>query len=227
LTVKTTFKTVTRTEDLGFAQFSVCCFENMDQAVDDTWKDLAKAGEGQKFDDLCPYFGQVWDSARVLCGWMNDRPREWAGKRVLEIGCGLGLPAMMAARFGAKVRAADFHPAVGWFLEENLRLNGITGVEYQLIDWRVDDGGGVAWDYILAADVLYERTQAKPLAGFLARAAVRGTRVIVVDPGRPYQSEFIDAMETAGFELVDMVGEPPSSGGPKPVTLFELRLARK
>jgi hypothetical protein len=51
--------------------------------------------------------------------------------------------------------------------------------------------------------------------------------VIVVDPGRPYQSEFIDAMETAGFELVDMVGEPPSSGGPKPVTLFELRLARK
>lgn len=218
------YPSVTRTEDLGFCQLTVRCFENMDRAVDDTWKDLCAKGEGQRFDDLCPYFGQVWDSARVMCRWMSDRPADWSGRRVLEIGCGLGLPSMIAARLGADVIAADFHPAVGEFLVDNLRLNNITGVTYRQIDWRVDDANGVDFDWILAADVLYERTQAEPLSKFLRRVARPNSRVVIADPGRPYQTAFINAMEDNGFELIDMVGDPPSANSHLPVTLFTLRL---
>jgi release factor glutamine methyltransferase len=57
-----------------------------------------------------------------------------AGERVLEIGAGLGLAAVLAARAGARVVATDIVPAAVETIRANAALNGVT------IDARLGDG---------------------------------------------------------------------------------------
>jgi release factor glutamine methyltransferase len=55
------------------------------------------------------------------------------GERVLEIGAGLGLAAVLAARAGARVVATDIVPAAVEIIRANAALNGVT------IDARLGD----------------------------------------------------------------------------------------
>jgi release factor glutamine methyltransferase len=57
-----------------------------------------------------------------------------AGERVLEIGAGLGLGAVLAARAGARVVATDLVPAAVDTIRANAALNGVA------IDARLGDG---------------------------------------------------------------------------------------
>jgi release factor glutamine methyltransferase len=57
-----------------------------------------------------------------FCRHLNVR----AGERVLEIGAGLGLAAVLAARAGARVVATDVVPAAVEVLRANAALNGVT-----------------------------------------------------------------------------------------------------
>ena len=57
-----------------------------------------------------------------------------AGERVLEIGAGLGLAAVLAARVGARVVATDVVPAAVETIRANAVLNGVS------IDARLGDG---------------------------------------------------------------------------------------
>jgi release factor glutamine methyltransferase len=59
------------------------------------------------------------------------RPR--AGERMLEIGAGLGLAAVLAARTGASVVATDVVPAAVEIVRVNAALNGVT------VDARLGD----------------------------------------------------------------------------------------
>lgn len=55
------------------------------------------------------YANYVWNASVVLADKVAGREIDAAGKRVLELGCGLGLPGIVAARMGARqVRAPAF-----------------------------------------------------------------------------------------------------------------------
>src|SRR4030095_3837405 len=65
-----------------------------------------------------PYWAHCWSGARVLA----DRVPS-SGGRVLEIGCGLGLPGIVATRRGAHTLFADRVAAPLAFVRETLRAN--------------------------------------------------------------------------------------------------------
>ena len=62
---------------------------------------------------------------------------EIEGKRILELGCGLGLASLVLHRRGGDVTASDNLPLVGAFLRENLRLNDLPAMKYETGNWSL------------------------------------------------------------------------------------------
>ena len=144
-----------------------------------------------------PLFGLIWPSARMLAESMQTF--DVAGKRVLEIGCGLGLASLVMQRRGADITASDVHPLASAFLAENLRLNALKPVQFRTGDWANLDPGLGKFDLIIGSDVLYERDQPGTLSRFIDAHANDTAEVIIVDPDRGNRARFSQGMAALGY----------------------------
>lgn len=186
-------------ERIGDLELKIDCLENLDQTIDDLFAELERAGNPQLLGELCPYFGTVWPSARALARSVWSRASDFQGKRVLELGCGLALPSITAAKLGASVVATDFHPEVPRFLRRNLELNGVS-VEYFRVDWSKGFPELGEFDWVVGSDILYERQHALLLPKTLAKYMTSRSAALVCDPARPYLQAFVDATNQYGFQ---------------------------
>jgi len=138
---------------------------------------------------LVPYWSVLWRSGVALARELAGRPLR--GLRVVELGCGLGVPSLVASRGGASVLATDAHSEALELLATNATRNGLA-VETAEVDWtRPDDLVGLGpFDLVLAADVLYERASVAPLLTLIPRLA---PEALLADPGRPAAGAFLEA----------------------------------
>jgi predicted nicotinamide N-methyase len=83
-------------------------------------------------EEFLPYWAEVWPSGVALARFVAGR--SLAGLRVLELGCGLALPSITAARGGARVLASDWAPDAIALVPENARRNGVE-IETTLASW--------------------------------------------------------------------------------------------
>jgi predicted nicotinamide N-methyase len=146
-----------------------------------------------------PMFGVIWPSSRILAEYVATL--EHAEKRILEIGCGLGLSSLVLHQQGADVQASDIHPLAEEFLDRNTKLNDLPALPFTRCDWSHTDVDLGEFDVILASDLLYEPDQPITLAAFMARHAAPGARLIVADPGRGNLSRFDKELSRHGFHL--------------------------
>jgi predicted nicotinamide N-methyase len=142
-------------------------------------------------DEFLPYWAELWPAATTLAEAIPDV----AGLRVVELGCGLGLPSLVAAAKGGHVTATDWAPAAIELLAANAARNGIE-LRAEVRDWR--DPWEERFDLVLAADVLYEQRNVDPL---LERLAELAPAALVALAGRPYEQEFLRAAEASGLRI--------------------------
>lgn len=112
------------------------------------------------------------------------------GLRVLELGCGLGLPALTAALRGADVLATDWADEAIELLRRNAELNGVF-LRVARVRWSEPEPllRAAPWDLVLGADLLYEARNAEQLAELLP---LLGGEMLLAEPGRPYSKEFLE-----------------------------------
>lgn len=144
-----------------------------------------------------PLFGLLWPSGQVLARVMSTYAI--AGKRVLELGCGLGLASLVVHRRGGDVTASDCHPLAASFLTENLELNGLPVMKYSPAHWTRDNPLLGRFDVIIGSDVLYDREQPEALSQFIALHSEPGVEVLIVDPNRGNQGRFSAKMGLLGY----------------------------
>lgn len=142
-------------------------------------------------------FGVVWDSSQVLAHELENF--DFENKRILEVGCGIGLTSMMFNARGADITATDYHPEAGNFLAENTKLNHTNDIPYLRADWTQNYEGLGEFDLIVGSDLLYEAQHIKQLAGFIDRHAKPACEVVIVDPGRGQHAAFSKHMVKLGF----------------------------
>lgn len=95
-----------------------------------------------------PYWARLWPAGLSLASALAAAPPPHPGLQVLELGCGLALPSIVAARSGARVLATDSSPDAVAYAAHGLALNGVEASVAQA-DWD-DQGEALAaegpWD---------------------------------------------------------------------------------
>jgi predicted nicotinamide N-methyase len=144
-----------------------------------------------KWAPIAPYWAVLWRSGVALARELAARKLE--GLRIAELGCGLGLPSLIAARDGASVLAVDAEAEALHLLDRNAGANGVSLATLQ-VDWAQPQEllARAPFDLVVAADVLYEDDAPLLLADLLPRLA---PRAVVADPGRPGASELLGQIE--------------------------------
>jgi len=145
-----------------------------------------------------PLFGILWPAGRVLAEHMLDY--DIAGKRILEVGCGVALSSLLLNQRQADITATDYHPDAERFLRENVRINRAPAIPFVRTGWADDDSSLGSFDLIIGSDLLYEQDHAALLSGFIDQHAKPHCQVILVDPGRGNHARFSKLMVTRGYQ---------------------------
>lgn len=161
-------------------------------------------------------FGQVWPAGRLLAQAMQRF--DIGGKRILELGCGIGLASLVLQRRGADVVASDAHPLAEGFLAYNAALNDLPALHYRQLRWDMPLPTLGLFDVVIASDVLYERDHAELIGTVIARHARAEAEVLVTDPGRGNSARFSRLLAEQGFTVesthcpMDDADPPPHRG---------------
>ncbi|MFA5628497.1 MAG: hypothetical protein WC965_13645 [Thiohalomonadaceae bacterium] len=145
-------------------------------------------------------FGQLWPASQVLA--KAAKRLDITDRRILELGCGLGLPSLVLQARGANVTASDHHPLSEPFLDYNAELNQLSPIPYLDLPWssRPQEVGG-QFDVIIGSDILYERNHASMLAELIQHLAAVKAKILITCPGRGHRNQFSRLLQKLGFEL--------------------------
>jgi predicted nicotinamide N-methyase len=137
---------------------------------------------------VAPYWAVLWRSGVALARELDGVALQ--GLRVVELGCGLAVPSLVAARAGATVLATDACAEALTLVARNATANDVR-IETAIVDWTRPDAlvTRAPFDVVLAADVLYERSSVAPLLSLLPRLAGQAW---LADPGRPAAEAFVE-----------------------------------
>ena len=187
------YETATATWHVGADDYQVRGLADRSQYADPDGS-ASRAGVSP---EAWPLFGMVWPAGLALARLASHMPV--AGRRILEVGCGLALSALVLKRRGADVTACDHHPLAGEFLAHNAKLNGLGPIRFLLAPWAGPNPDLGRFDLIIGSDLLYERANPALLAAFIALHATPVAQVIVADPGRGRCGVFSAAMVAQGY----------------------------
>jgi predicted nicotinamide N-methyase len=184
------YDAVLRHHDVGGIDVALWQVADLERHVDR--RALLAADEA----DEPPYWAHLWSGAHVLAEAVPAN----AG-RVLEIGCGLGLPGLAAARRGADVVLVDREPAPLAFAAASAGANGLARVHAVRAD-AITLPFRYGFDHVLAAEILYDRTLFAALAHAFAAQLRPGGRLLLTDGQRIDTRAFYPALDAAGLAWV-------------------------
>jgi predicted nicotinamide N-methyase len=148
--------------------------------LDPVWHATAEALGSD--DAPIPFWAFAWAGGIAIARYLVEHPEAVTGRTVLDLATGSGLCAIAAVQAGAAcATGAD----IDAFAESAVGLNARANtVRIGFIGRDLLDDEPPAADVILAGDTWYEGPLAERVLPWLARAAARGTSVLVGDPGR-------------------------------------------
>ena len=182
-------------------------------------------------------WASVWPAAANLAHLLANEAALVKGRRVVELGAGLGIAGLTAAKTGAKsVTLIDREPlalhcamstAVVCGLETGPVPDGTAAskddgdssggiVSASVADWGKLAEQGLVADVVLASEVLYDPNEAEPLARSIASLLPNGGTLLLADPaaGRveSARAAAAKALEALGATVSETPLEPPPAG---------------
>jgi predicted nicotinamide N-methyase len=145
-----------------------------------------------------PYWAHLWTGSRALARLVAAEI-DCTGRRIVEVGCGLGLAGIVAALRGASVTLIDTVADAIHFARANAMLNRVEVTALQT-DLRCPGLRGT-FDVCLAADVTYDPSLQSALATFLADHLAPRGRAWCVESVRTHDLGFRLACARYGFHV--------------------------
>lgn len=163
---------------------------------------LWNAMDDQDFgdDERLPYWAELWPASVLLGEWLFKRKDDLRGARCLDLGCGLGLTAVIAAGLGADVVAFDYEFAPLHFARKNAVANGVPQPLWLQMDWRNPAVLSGSFDYIWGGDILYEKRFFSPLEALFRSALKPGGKIWMAEPRRDVSASVWGRLESMGWK---------------------------
>jgi predicted nicotinamide N-methyase len=184
------------------------------------------AGLGQEdfgADEHMPYWAELWPASLLLAAWLQSRPGELAGRRCLDLGCGMGLSALAGAASGARVLGIDCEPAALAHAARNARENGLSAA-FAVMDWRHPALVPGCFDLLWGSDILYETRFYEPLARLFRTLPAPGGRIVLAEPWREVSRPVWDRLAADGFAVTRLHEESVSVASCRStISLYEIR----
>jgi len=159
---------------------------------------------------------KVWDGGVGFCRWMIENQAAFAGKKVLEVGSGLGISGLCCGLFARSVLLSDYTPKVMQILRDNIKTNlarypQLKGkIKITSLDWTSESvPEPCTYDIVIGTEVVYDPALVSALAKTLHVALKKGGIFYGVSAAvRQGIPDFVTIMEELGF-TVERSAFPP------------------
>lgn len=191
--------------------------------MESLWAGLDREDFGA--DEHMPYWAELWPASVLLAAWLVAGPGVGAvaGRRCLDLGCGMGLSAMAGAAAGGRVLAVDYELAAVAHAAGNIRENGLDAA-VAVMDWRHPACAPGVFDVIWGSDILYESRFYEPLISLFRRLLAPGGRIILSEPWREVSRPVWDRLAADGFGVTRLLRETVAVASCRSViSLYEIR----
>lgn len=133
-----------------------------------------------------PFWAFVWPGGQALARYTLDNPEIVRGKNVLDIGPGVGINSIAAARAGAaSVTAVDIEPMSADLTTLNAEINS-QGNKVVSFSRHVGENELSSWDVILMGDCFYDGEASYELNQLVDAAVDLGIPFYTGDPKREH-----------------------------------------
>jgi predicted nicotinamide N-methyase len=157
--------------------------------VKPTYEALLKNNPAAPF----PFWARIWPSAIALSAYLDKDNSHTSGKRVIEIGAGLGLPAFTCAATAKEIIITDHAAEAVALAGKNIRRLKLANATARLLDWN-NMPLDVTAETILLSDVNYAPDQFESLHAMIRRFVAEGSTVVLATPQRITAGRFVEVV---------------------------------
>ena len=116
------------------------------------------------------YYDRRWQASERLCAWLLENPGLLKGKRVLVLGCGVGLESLAACALSAHVHLNDLSPVALRLSAAQLERNGLSN--YDLLPGPYEALELPPIDLALGSFLIYNKNTRTAMQTLLAKTSV-------------------------------------------------------
>lgn len=186
-------KLITEKVAVGDNELIIYRVKNLDDLVDQVTDD-----EFNK-DERLPYWAELWPSAMALSRFLASNTNLLSQKKVIELGCGLGLTSLAAMMQQPEyLLCTDYEEAALKLTKMNFKLNRVRLPQLKLMDWRAPDCTN-QFDVILASDILYEKRFFTPLLKLFRNLLTPDGMIILAEPNRTIARDFFLQLKECNY----------------------------
>lgn len=165
--------------------------------LEDLWESMTD--EEFTEDERLPYWVELWPASLALADFLKAGQDRIRGKTCLDLGCGLGLTALVGTWLGAHVIAADYEPKAFPYARRNALVNNVPEPLWVVMDWRRPAVLPASLDFVWGGDIMYEKRFVEPVMTFLEYALKPGGTAWLAEPGRNVYDFFKARLAASGW----------------------------
>ncbi len=168
-----------------------------------------------------PFWAKLWASSYAMVDYLKSNPTYTKGKKVIEMGAGIGLPSFVIANQAKEVLVSDHDKDAVELLRKNIAHLGIQNIQAELLDWnKVTEA--LPADTLLLSDINYAPEQFAALENLIKKYLAQGTQIIIATPQRIMGANFVANIapyiqQNQTFKVLD-----PNTGVHLPISLLIL-----
>ncbi len=175
---------------LTVVQDGLSLYVPIPELVKPTYEDLLKLNANAPF----PFWARIWPSSKAMSQFLAIEPEWVRGKKILEVGAGLGLPSFAIAHRAREVIVTDHASEAFSLINKNITHLCINNMKSMCLDWN-DFPDTISADTILLSDVNYAPGAFGSLLTLVGKLMEEGAVIIIATPERIMAAPFVEALQ--------------------------------